>query len=224
MKKIIALLISVSCLLALVSCGSSDIDTVRSRYLSSKPTKSLVVTTMRIGEDTVLEGEYCLICGSVGGAEASVYEATYEELLYVEDGATQQIVPSIKETTELREYLDGYGVRVNGGKWDAEGENFASDVGSVSLNLKKDYISNYTYKNGKFECVVEAKNTAEVLGIEADLAVNASLEIIDDGASVNSIIIKYTLPADAASERPATEVTIKTAYFYDVQKIVINVK
>lgn len=227
MKKIIAILITVSCLVALFSCGgTNEVDMVGDMFKASKPTKTLVATTQQFGE-TTLEAQYTLVTGLIDGVSASVYEAIYDELISVEDGATEIVQDSIVERYELLEYLDGYGVRKTEGdkvgKWEAA-ENFASETGPMSLNLLSDYVKEFKYEDKKLVCVVEAKNTAEVLGVEEDLPVGVTIEVTDDGASITQIIITYTLPEDTASEVPETKVTIKAFYFYDLQKIEIDVK
>ena len=227
MKKIIAIVVAIACLVALVSCGANDVDKVGAMFEASRPTKTVVATTQQFG-DTILESEYTLITGLIGDLKASVYEATYDELISVEEGSGETIYDSVVEKYECLEYLEGYGVRktegVTVGKWDAEAENFASANGPMSLNLSSEYIKTFTYEAGKLRCVVAAKNTAEVLGIAEDLAVDVSIELTDDGASITSVIITYTIPADEEAEVPETIITIKAFYFYDLQKIEINVK
>ena len=228
MKKIIAIVIALSCLIALVSCGENEVDMIGARFKDSRPTRTLVATTQQFGE-TTLESEYTLTTGFIDGLAASVYEATYQELLSIEEGATEEIKNDIETTYELLEYLEGYGVRKSDnqdkkGEWDSEKGNFASESGPMSLNISSEYISEFTYENGLLRCVVAAKNTSEVLGIAEDLAVDVSIEITDDGASVTSVIISYTLPADTAAEVPETNIVIKAFYFYDLQKIEIDVK
>ena len=228
MKKIIALVIAISCIIALVSCGgTNEVDTVGQMFKDSKPTKTVVGTTQMFGE-TTLEGNYTLVTGLVDGAYASVYEAIYDELLSVEEGATEEIQGSIVEKYELLEYLAGYGVRETIGKtvgeWDKEGEDFAAESGPVSLKLASNLVKTYVYENNQLRCIVPAANTAEVLGLEENLAVDATIEVTDDGASITSVIISYTLPEDVEAEVPETEVVIKAFYYYDLQEIIIDVE
>ncbi len=223
MKKIIALLIVLASLTALVSCAKNEVDTVGDRFNASKPTKTVVYTAQQFG-DTRLEGEYILTTGYIKGAVASVYEATYDYMPSVEDGSGEVVKKPVETEHELLEYLEGYGVRENGGAWDKEGENFVSDVGPVSLNLSSKYIKTFTYENGKLRCVVAAKNTAEVLGQEADLPVDISIEVTDDGASITWVKISYTIPEDTEAEMPETLVTIEAFYTYDNEQIDIAVK
>ena len=222
MKKIIAILLALSVVFALASCGGADVDTVGAMFKASQPTKSVITTTQSFG-DTVLAGEYVMVQGLVDGKAATVYTATYQEMLSVEEGGASDIVlGDIITRTETREYLEGKGVRVNGGAWDASGENFVLETGPMSLNLSSEYIKTYTYENGLLRCVVAAKNTAEVLGLEEDLLADASIEVTDDGASITSVVVSYSLAADAESQTPETNITIETKYYYDLQNVTIN--
>lgn len=222
MKKIIAILLALSCVFALASCGGNDVDAVGEMFKNSKPTKTVITTSQAFG-NTVLSGNYVMQTGLVDGKAATVYTATYQELLSVEEGGASNLVQGdIVTRTETREYLEGKGVRENGGSWNKSGENFALETGPVSLNLSSEYIKTFTYENHLLRCAVAAANTAEVLGLAEDLSTDVSIEIVDDGASVTSVVISYAIPADAASGVDETTVSIKAEYYYDLQKIEIK--
>ena len=225
MKKTIAILLILVSVFSLAACKKGDketIDRVGEMFISSNPTKILMSTSQTYG-DTVLEGDYVLLKGVVNGLAATVYTENYDELISVDDsGASSVVTGSVVEKSSVMEYLEGYGVRVDGGAWDNMAVDFYSEVGPMSLNISSDYISEFSYENNKFSCVVEAKNTAEVLGLENDLSVDISIETIDDGASMTAIVIYYTIPADESIEAPKQDIKIKAYYFYDVQNIVIS--
>ena len=222
MKKIIAILLALSCVFALASCGGNDVDAVGEMFKNSKPTKTVITTSQAFG-NTVLSGNYVMQTGLIDGKAATVYTATYQELLSVEEGGASNLVQGdIVTRTETREYLEGKGVRENGGSWNKSGENFALETGPVSLNLSSEYIKTFTYESHLLRCAVAAANTAEVLGLAEDLSTDVSIEIVDDGASVTSVVISYAIPADAASSVDETTVSIKAEYYYDLQKIEIK--
>ena len=224
MKKIVALLVILAtCLFAVTACGgANEVDTVGAMFEASKPTKTYITYTQTFG-DTTLEGVYELRRGTVNGKEACVYTAEYEELVSVEEGgATEVVLPDVVTRTEKLEYLEGKGVRENGGSWDSKAENFASEAGPMSLKLNSDLISNYTYEGNTLRCAVAAKNTAEVLGLEENLSVDATITIIDDGASITDIIISYTIPEDTEAQVPETTISIVAKYTYDLEKIEIK--
>ncbi len=223
MKKIIALILTLSFVLVLAACGGkNEVDTVGEMFRESLPTKSVIATTQVTG-DIALESQRTLTTGLVDGVEAAVLISEIDELISVEDaGAGDVVVGSIVTKTELREYLAGKGVRIDGGKWDAKAESFASAEGPMSLNLSSEYIKSFEYKDNLFRCIVPAENSAEVYGLAEDLTVPSTMEITDDGAVITSVIISYTLPADEEAQVAATEITVKAFYFYDIQDIDIK--
>ncbi|MBQ7363023.1 MAG: hypothetical protein IJW48_01090 [Clostridia bacterium] len=223
MKKIIALILALSFVLILAACGGdNEVDMVGDMFEVSRPTKTVTSTSQTTG-DIVLEAQYTLTTGIVDGAAASVLITEVDELVSIEDaGASDAVIGSLVTKTELREYVEGKGVRVDGGKWDSTAENFANEAGPMSLTLSSEYIKNFKYENNILRCIVPAENTAEVLGLAEDLSVDVSMEITDDGAVVTSVIISYTLPADTEAQVSETEITIKSFYFYDNQKIEIK--
>ena len=222
MKKIIALALVLSCIFVLASCGgSNEVDDVAAMYLNSKPT-GVVVNTTQSFADHELKGEYRLLTGFYNGKEAAVYTETYQKMLSVEEGATDKIVESIETFTNKYEYLEGSGVRTNGGVWDIEAESFAPDKGAIALNLASKYVAQYTYDNHKLACVVLAKNTAAVLGLDENLEADVIIEVVDDGACVNSVIITYTIPEDEKSGVAETLVIISATYTYDLEQVVIG--
>lgn len=222
MKKIIAILLALTCVVALASCGTNDVDRVGAMFEASKPTKTVITTTQSFGE-TILTGEYVLTTGYVDGKIATVYTAEYQELLSVEEGGASDVIQGdVITRTEKKEYLEGKGVRENGGAWDKNGENFALETGPVSLNLSSEYIKTFTYENNLLRCAVAAANTAEVLGLAEDLASDVSIEVKDDGASVTVVTISYVIAADADTGVEETNVSIKAEYHYDLEKITID--
>lgn len=229
MKKIIVLILALSFVFALASCGGkNEVDRVGEMFLASTPSKTVTATSQTAG-DVTLDAQYTLAVGVVGGKNAAVLITEVDEMMSVEDaGSSDVILGSIVTKTEKREYLEGKGVRVDGGAWDAAAENFASAEGPMSLNLTSDLIKDFEYtvdeEKGEnlMRLVVRQENTAEVFGLEEDLAVDVSVEITDDGAVITSVIIGYVLPADAEAQVGETEITIKSFYFYDIQVIEIN--
>jgi len=224
MKKIIAVLLTLSvAVFALAACGGkNDVDTVGDMFKLSVPTKAVVSIAQTSG-DVLLETQKTLTTGFVGGKNAAVLISETDRLISVEEaGAGDTVVGSIVTDTEVMEYLEGKGVRVNGGKWDSKAESFVSPEGPMSLNLSSELIKNFEYKDNLLRCIVSAENTAEVFGYAEDLPVSVSVEITDDGAVITSVIISYTLPEDADAQVAETDVTIKCFYFYDIQNIEIK--
>lgn len=221
MKKIIAFALVLACLFVLVSCGGNEVDDVAAMYENSNPTK-IVITTSQKFSSHELKGEYTLITGYSNGKNAALYVEVYDRMRNVEEGATDVIVDVIETVSNKYEYLEDKGVRTNGGSWVADQESFVQNVGAIALNLSSKLVNKHKYEDNKLSCVVPAKNTAEVLGLEANLSVDATLEILDDGASVNLVSITYTIPANEASGVEETVVTINAVYTYNLEQITID--
>ena len=229
MKKIIGLILALSFVFALASCGGNNaVDNVGEMFIKSVPTKT-VTSIAQVTGDVSLEAQYTLTTGLVNGKTASVLISEVDEMMSVgEAGSSDVIVGSIVTKTEKREYLEGKGVRVDGGTWNKKEENFADAAGPTSLNLSSDLIKDFEYTvneekgENTLRIVVRKDNTAEVFGLEEDLAVDVSCEITDDGAVITSVIIGYVLPADTEAQVEETEITIKCFYFYDIQ--IIDIK
>ena len=235
MKKILALLLIVLCSFSLVACkddseGSTDtqnasaevINRIADMFETSTPTKTIVGTTQTAG-DTILEGEYILITGEVDGKEAATYYYNYDRLISVdESGALDYVTGTVVTETIYKEYLEGKGVRIDGGAWDASLENFAPAGGPMSLNLSTDLISksNYDEATKTLSCIIAKDKTAEVLKQANDLTVDVAIEIVNDGASITSVTITYVIPANG--KNPEISVEIKAFYTYDLEIIRID--
>lgn len=182
MKKILALILSLAlsltCILALASCGCEHVDENGDKvcdkcsepyaadvngleetvacYENSLPTK--VVTTSKQSffeyEDDEkfvayeLNSETVLVTGKVEGLDATVETTTREILRTIASDENKN--PVIQETTSTVEYLEGYGRRTDGGNWISALPNHAPTLGSIALNITKMNINNATYtENGE---------------------------------------------------------------------------
>ena len=222
MKKIIAiLLIAVTCLGALVSCGGGNnpVDAVGEMYRNSEPTKVVAKSTLTFGEKK-LEANYTLTVGYIDGIKAAVYEATEDKMNEIEDGSGDQIIGPIGSVYTKLWYREDRGVcdaTKTPVKWDSEAQSFVPAKGAVAINLSSRYVNDATYENNTLTFTVPAARTDEVFG--GDLAVNAdvSVTMIDDGAVVTYIKLSYTLPANG--NNPETKTDIEVNYTYDLESI-----
>ena len=239
MKKLIALLLILACAFSLAACKKDDGDDnnqtntnnvsndvftkVTSMLSTSRPTK-IVGSTVIVSGDTTLDGYYTLIMGKIDGKAAATYDYNYERLISVEESGSLDYVtkPEVVETV-YKEYLEGYGVRVDGGAWDASAKSFAPAGSPFSLTVNADLIAEASYDEATktLTCKVAKDKTSEVLGQAEDLPVDITLTIVDDGASINAVFITYTIPA-AGKDTDAIEVTIKTFYTYRLEIINID--
>ncbi|MBO5879078.1 MAG: hypothetical protein J6Q68_00800 [Clostridia bacterium] len=203
--------------------------TLISCYANSAPTKVVTNTLRVIGTDAYdLEGTYTLVTGTFAGKVATVYHAQYEELRTVEEGA-DEILSEIKTVEYKKEFLEGKGVRENGGSWKNSGANFAPAAGSIALNISLDDITNVEFTNEKYNNTVtfsvpKAKIktvfgvTDGLVNLDADSAVQVT--ITNNGATVTSVTLSYSIKK--SGDVPAQTVTISTVYSYEIQTLTIE--
>lgn len=235
-KRIIALaLVIVCCALPLFSCGKSNgIEETQNCYANSLPTKIVTNTVQQVLDEkgkvtTELFGNYVTTVGKIGGKNASVRTKTQDVLTSVNAGAGSFVSGPIKQEKSVEEYLEGYGLRTNGGDWRPKGLNFAPAMGTIAIKFTEADVTNVKYVeskyNNKLTFTVPHKNIEKVFGydfngndlIEADS--NVFVEITNNGAVVTSVVISYSI--DASVDFPARDITITTTYSYDVEKITI---
>ena len=225
MKKILAFMLLVAlCIPVLFACSPSPLEEVALKYNVSAPTK-VAATTKQVVGSLELDCSYELITGTVDGKAASVFTVVTEEIRSVEEGGnTEEIKEIIKTTTKKTEAIEGQGARVNGGEWNPEGTPWAIGRGRMALNLDEDSLENVVYENNTLTFTIPVANVATVLGEEYSQNIGSDVEvvIVDDGAVVTSIDLHYFLKADESINLPASEMTVKVVYTYDIERINIE--
>ncbi len=224
MKKIIAIILAITCAFAMFSCQekkADPIDTLNAMYKASAPTKVVTNTTEVLGSIT-LSGTSTLKTGKIDGKIATTYTYSYQELREIEDGISS-IEKPWKEVAGSKEYLEDKGVRINGGKWDEDGFNFAPSTGSIIVKITKDnttdFVADEATKTITFK--VAAEKTAEVFGEDNAIAADVTVTVTHDGAVVTSTALSYTLES-SEDEYPDAVVTVKVDYTYDLEEITID--
>lgn len=224
MKKIIAIILAITCAFAMFSCQeekADPIETLNAMYKASVPTKVVTDTTEVLGSIT-LTGTSTLKTGKIDGKIATTYTYSYQELRSIEDGVDSVEKPWI-EVSGTKEYYEDKGVRVNGGSWDSDEFNFAPAAGSIAINISneniKDFKEDAATKTVTF--TVAADKSAAVFGEENAIAANVSVTITHDGAVITGITLSYTVES-TEDEYPDAVVTIKTVYTYDLEEITID--
>ena len=231
MKKIIAIILAITCVFALFSCGDdgveADVASINEMYKNSAPTLTVVETTQDFGSGDPLEGRYVLQTGKVGGAVATVYTYSYEVLRSVEDGAGSEIKKVQEAITGSKEFLEGKGVRENGGQWNPDGYNFAPLAGAMALNLDMKNLTDPVYANNTLNFKVAVDKAQEVFGtiinndLEEDaIAADLEVEIKHAGSVITSVVIKYAITGE--DDYPDSQVIVKATYSYDLQKITMK--
>lgn len=224
MKKIIAIILAITCAFAMFSCQgkkADPIDTLNAMYKASAPTKVVTDTTEVLGSIT-LTGTYTLKTGKIDGKIATTYTYSYQELRAVNDGLESVEKPWI-EVSGTKEYLEDKGVRIDGGSWDDEGFNFAPSAGSIVVNVTKDNVTDIVADDAAKTITfkVAADKTAEVFGEENAVAADVSVTVTHDGAVITGTTLSYTVEG-AEDKYPDAVVTIKVVYTYDLEEITID--
>ena len=235
MKKIIALILALCCVFAIVSCDGGEEQTsgvaeFERLYSASEPTKVVTNQTTAIG-NVFLKGSSILVTGALNNGDvATVYTESYETLQSVQSGAGDVITPIMGEPiTSSREYVEGKGVRYDGGAWDETGLNFAPKAGSIAINLDETKLKDCIYNDSgdvkTLTFTVEAKNASSVFGEWAsEITSDVSVIITANVAVVTGITVSYTediVSDDEDIEYPAANITISTVYTYDVEEITL---
>lgn len=243
MKKLIAILLVLACMLAIASCGANGgttppagdggnteqpstdaeaqkiLDDLTTMIRDSRPTKS--VTTTRTGSDDVhLDSEIIIVKGELSGKEAGTYKKTYET--FNEVGAKD----AKTVTVETKEYLEGKGVRENRGDW-VDMDSFLKRIQPYRPNLDTAFIEGFSYNKDKttFEFVILNENLSYVLtNMDVSNIVNDVTVVIEtDGAAVTRIALNYDMRTVANMEKP--HVTVEALYSYNLESVeLINAK
>ncbi len=231
MKKIIAIILALTCVFAMFSCKEKNtienaLKEVEKMYVSSAPTKIVTKTSNVVG-NTTYDGEYVLTTGKIGDKLATTYTYWYEELRPISDGSSSQVIGPKVKIEGSKEYLEEYGLRVNGGEWDASGFNFAPAAGDIAITLDVKYLVEPKYENNTLTFSVKPQYAEEVLGVvigyeldEEAITENISVVIKDAGSLISSVDITYTV--DGGEEYPDTVVKVSAVYTYDLEKISIS--
>lgn len=193
-------------------------------YTRRSPTKSVTVATYSLSNEVVLQDTTTLVSGKIDGTKtvAKLTQIT-QRLRSVADGSNAAILGAIEETTTVKEFFEGRGVRtqVNGGLWggwDVSASNFAPSEGSITLNITDAQIKDIKDEGKTVSFTVPKANTESVLGKAIKSDVNVTVK--NDGACIVGIELVYSEAATANT--PEIEVTIKVDYTYDIENITIG--
>ena len=230
MKKIIVfMLVMALCVTAITSCGKSNpkkiINDINEMYANSAPTK-VVATTKQTIASVELNCSYSLVNGYVNNdMAASVYTEIKQELESVENGgATEVIKPLVKETKKVTEAIEGVGSRNNGGSWDSQGSVDVIKPGAMAINLDEEVLKNVKYENNVLTFTIPKADVAKVLGksYSSDISSDVKVTIVDDGAQVTSIELRYNLNGNEELNLPESQMVVKVEYTYDLETITIS--
>ena len=218
MKKIIALVLVVVCLLLSVGCKKEnpDIATLQAAFQNGMPTKIVVDTTTNF-DGTRLYSQATLTMGSYQGRAATVYTNVYQKFDVVDSILSSPIVSK----QESKEYFEGLGVRQNfisnKRAQFVAGSDFASETVETFIpNFEESLLDNISLVNGLFTATVAKDNASAVFGENVQLSSDATIEVIIAGGNVITMTITYEIPA-TEDDSPNGKVTLVASYYYDVQ-------
>ena len=224
MKKIISIVLVLVCAFALFSCEKEDateiaIKEINEMYVAISPTKIITKTTQEFG-DYKLIGTTSLIVGTVDGNAVAVYESQSQKLRDVESGSGNEVISPIEDLGKItKEYHEELGYRENGGKWDANGEDFTPETGANALALTKDTVNDFKIDAEKkeYSFTVLAANTEAVFGYA--IASDVSVIITHSGADITGVVLTYVVGSE---DHPEIKVTVEASYSYDSETITIQ--
>lgn len=224
MKKIISIVLVLACMFTLFSCGDDTTETalkdINDMYNAISPSMVSTEITRDFGKYT-LTNKSTLKVGTVDGFAVSVYEYSNQQIRDIASGSGADILDVVETVTGIREYHEELGYRENGGKWDAEGDDFAPETGATALNLTKATVQDFKNDaaNKTYTFTVLAADTEAVFGqaIESDVAVT----ITHSGADIVGLTLSYAIESKN-DDHPKVQVTVKTLYSYESQTITIN--
>ncbi len=237
MKKILAVILVVASMFLLMACGpdepvvdnAANISRILEMYKVSAPTKVVTSYTTKIG-NVEFGGYTSLVSGmTANGKKATVQLYEYETLQSIETGAGDLILPIMGEPEKgSREYYEGKGERINGGRWLEDGYDFAPVAGSIAIKIAEVNIKDISFTDEKgiqtLAFTVPAENVAKVFGADYGITSEAKVVITANGAVITGITITYSsdiLSEDEEIIYPSAEVTISTTYTYDVEKVTL---
>ena len=203
MKKIICLLLALTCVFALFSCGEDKaLEAFISLVESSSPTKITTQTYIPREGDIPLEGEFIT---EIDGDNFTL-TGSYMRPATLEDQASSNTV-----TVPVQVYYKD-------GKYSVDNENWTTSVPDVTamqvkFTLNADYLGNYTVsKDGKTLITsLSAENAKEILGLEINALVGeVSLTVTNNGTYLTGVTIMYTTTINGAE----SQVVIDTSYTY----------
>ncbi|MBE6644271.1 MAG: hypothetical protein E7612_02690 [Ruminococcaceae bacterium] len=226
MKNIISIVLVLACAFMLFSCDKEDatlsaFDEINGMYNAISPSMVYTKTTQEFGDYT-LTGEATLKIGMVDGAEVAVYEYDYQQLRDLESGSSIDVLGVIENVSGIKEYHEELGVRVDGGKWDADGENFAPATGATALTLTKETVVDFKEdaENKAYTFTVLAANTKAVFGYE--ITSDVAVTIAHSGADIIGVKMEYNVANEDNEKYPTIKVTVEASYSYESQTITIK--
>ena len=208
MKKLFALLLTICCIFACVSCGDDeepagttpeDVKAISDIINSSNPTQISTNTEYVLGEEKYV-GDYETQIDIAGGKSMFTYN-------YQRPASVQEMNPdgTVKTVEGVVYYQDGK-VSVN------EGETWnAADSHYIELHISLDAVklTEYTVSDGKvLTAKCAAADAARILGTQLSADGDVAITVTTNGQYLYNIRVEYTAASNGAS------VVVDTSYDY----------
>lgn len=198
MKKIICLIIALTCVFGLISCGEEKADGFIKLVNDSAPTKITTLTSVNDGEE-ILNGKY----ETVIDGQNSEMSYRYERYATVEEAA-ENYIKTVEGTVYYRNGL----YSEDGENWVAATPDAATK--QVALNLNSKYLGSYTISNdGKtLTTTVTSEQAEKLLGVKVNASDDqVSITVVHNGTYLSTVTVAYTTAT--------ASVTIDTSYTYN---------
>ena len=188
MKKIIALLLALSCVLALSACGDdgengNDLEAFTAAVSAADPTDAVLTTKVTSTTfDVTLEGEYNITYNRDGTASVTY---SYQQLRLIDD--------SVSTTDSIMLPVEGAAtIAADGTVTTIEGDGTVGAqlvaVAGVKLNLSASKMT-YSVSAGMLTATIKAADTEAVLGTAVSADVNLVLTVAN--GAVSAITLTY---------------------------------
>lgn len=254
MKRIISLILllalSLTCVLALASCGDKDgavtgdasdqIEVINAMFEAMLPKQTITTTTQDMGGIS-LKSVATLTIGTVDGLPAATYVNEYQQLADLDGGNVANLVTT---KTEKRWYVEGKGLIKNGrGDYieDPDGElDFRPKEGDIKITLNPAKLKSATYDAETETLVAEItkENATDLLKRflmeDQKITSGLTLSITTSGGRISAIKLEFSAPEndiylDEESDDESnmvtvaeTKITIEALYSYDLVELTLE--
>lgn len=211
MKKILALLLAMCCLLTVVSCGNKDdgevpagpngeqIEAIAKIINSSDPTVVVTVTEYSIGED-VYKGRFETERDKK--KDKSVFSFSYTRPAYVEEMSDSPVV----EVAGKVYYNEGKVSANEGADWQISDSAYVELDMSLDVNKLKSY--SVSEDGGTLTATATAENAERILGTKISAEGDVTIVVTTNSVYLYNVRITYTAKSTGAS------VVVDTSYDY----------
>ncbi len=203
MKKIICLLLALTCVFAFASCNEDEnpdkafFDIVN----ASEPTRIKTLTAYAVGEDDPLNGTYETVINDDG----VVFNYSFQRYATIEDAENPDLEIDGNVVTESGK------VYYKDGRYSTDNENWFSEApdvaaSAITLNLSLETLTEYELNDAKttLTATLSADEAEAVLGVKLSADGDIALSVSTNGTYLTRVSVEYKT-ANAT-------VTINTSY------------